>query len=268
MKDKKILGLRLGDLAVLLLVCGLVVLMVKHFKHEDEWRTIKVRVSGQKGWFVHPPYWMGEAIGVGMVERGTDGEKLAEITRVENYQRGNEYQDLYVTVNVKGVQDKTSGIFSFKSRPLQVGKEVEFEFPQVYFSGIVIADEDDLSEVTSQWFRVRMKWKDVYPWEANALEEGMEMRGDSRGEYVAKILDVASQWADRSVETDRGTVVAGRDPRKRDVVIDMELSADEYGDGYYFAGHQKFKVGEMIWIYFPEVDVEKVLVMDVEKIEK
>ncbi len=275
-KNKKILGLRLGDLAVLLLVCGLVVLMVKHFKRQDEWKTVKVKISGKEGWFVNPPHWLGEALKVGLIEKSVDGETMAEITRIENYERGDEDRDLYLTVRVKGVQNETSGIFSFKSRPLQVGKEVEFNFPQARVSGIVIADENKSEKDSGDWFQVKMRWSDINPWQAEALREGLVMRGDTEREYIAKVIKVRIEPAKKSVTTDRGIVVVGRDPIKKDAVIEMELWAQKHGDEYYFGGHQKLKVGEPLWVYFPEVDVDRISfesfrqlsVMEVERMEQ
>ncbi len=263
---QKIFGLNIIDVFILLLVCLGVIFIVKKYQKKDQWRIVRVQVANPNGWGGYDsqgsPFWLSDKIEKGMKELTSDGEISAEILEIQDYERGNEERDLYLIIEVNGYYDKTKEKFVFKNQPLAVGSLVEFDFSEVSFFGWVVDENYNLSRENTEWFEVEVKWEEVDPWQAKVLEKGMVMRGFGE-EIIAKLIDFQSENADIVTTDDLGRVYVKNNPLKRDVYLTLKLNVEKFGDEYYFAGHQKLKVGEKLWVYFEEIDLEELRVMEV-----
>lgn len=162
-------------------------------------------------------------------------------------------------VKVKGFYDRTKEQFVFKNRPLAVASLVEFNFGKVKIFGWVVDDDYNLQNKELDWFRVEAKWLEVYPWQLEALEKGMVMDGFG-DKKIAKLIDFKGENADMITTDNLGRVYVRKNPLERDVYLTFKLLAEKHGNEYYFAGHQKLKVGEKLWVYFKKIDLEEIKV--------
>jgi hypothetical protein len=264
---KKIFGLRVLDIFILLVVASGVVLVVKIFRHKEEWRQIRVEVSGQSWWVGYaesPPWWMGDLLKPGLVDKDSGGDKIAEIIEVEDFERGNETSDLYLTIKVRGVFDKSRNQFMFKNRPLEAGSFVEFHFNDVFISGIIIDNDFQKKQKKETCFVVSGKWSEIAPETASVLEKGMVMKNSASGSEIARLLSFRVDDHQIYTVDSFGRVHLKKNPLLKDIYLDLRITTTLYGDQYYFAGHQKVKVGEWLWVYFPEVDLEKIRITNLE----
>jgi len=255
---KKTFGLNVFDVFIGLIIVSVVVGIVKFYKREDQWRVIKIQLTDQyQQWWQGTPFWIIENIKVGNIEKGAGGELIAKVEELESYERGDGTRDVYLIVKIKGFYNANKGKFIYKNRPVEVGGAIELHLNKVLALGLVISDDYKKEEIDKDWLEVRFKWLDVFPWQAEMLEPGLQMRFSDSEEESAEILSVSSRLAEVAIETSYGYIVVAQNPLKRDVVLRLKLLAEKRGDNYYFAGHQKLKVGEPLWVYFPEVDIDK-----------
>lgn len=265
--SKKIFNINIFDVFVLLIVCFGVIFIVKKFQRKDQWRTIRIQVADPDGWSGYENrgsmFWLARGLEKGLVEKSSDGEVIAEILEVQDYERGNEKRDLYLIIKVKGFLNKTKNQFVFKSRFLGVASLVEFYFDKVHVLGWVVDEKWDSSDMDLTTFEVKARWENVYPWQAEALKKGLVMNGFG-DKQIAELKSFRIENADLVTTDSLGQVYLRKNPSKRDVYLTFKLSAEKYGDEYYFAGHQKVKVGESLWVYFENVDLESIRVSSVD----
>lgn len=255
-RKKKILGVSVLDVFVLTVIASLVIGLVKFYKREDQWRMVRMQVTNQyQQWWLGTPYWIGENIKVGDIERGSGGETIAEVIDIDDFERGDETRDVYLVIKVKGFYDGNKNKFIYKNRPIEVGASIELHLDKALISGVVVNEDYKEEKVEKEWLEVKLRWSDVFPWQAEKLRYGLKMKANDQKE-VAEILSVNSQLSRVTTETAYGYLRVSQDPLKRDVVLTLKLLAEKHGSEYFFAGHQKVKVGEPLWVYFPEVDVD------------
>jgi len=203
----------------------------------------------------------------GEVEVGSGGEEITQVLRVENYERGNETRDIYLTVKLTGYFNQRSQKFIFKSRPIEVGAPIELHLSKVFVTGLVMNDDLEEAKPETKEFKVVGRWRDVDPWQAREVKVGEKMVDAGSGKAIAEILGVRKELpsTDILISSYKGVVSIQKDPKRRDLIITMDLLAEKHGNEYYFAGHQKLKVGEVIWVYLSNVDIEYMSVMEIKE---
>ena len=105
---------------------------------------VKVKM-GQGLWWASTaktPIWFVNSIKKGDTESGLTGNPSAKILSVRYYPWGGSNQyDVYLILKLRVTGNKKTG-YSFNRSTIGVGAPIDFEFPSVQFSGIII----DLSE--------------------------------------------------------------------------------------------------------------------------
>lgn len=274
MKLFKNFGLR--EAFIVLLIAGLSVGLVKFFSRQaGVWRTIRVEVAGaswaQGGSPISPPFWLSENIKVGEVELGVDGTKIAEITKIENFERGDEKADIYLIVKVKTELNKKMNRHIFKGRAIEVGSLIEFRFKQALVGGQIIDDQVPENGYEQKEVIIKGRWQSQEPWRVNQVKIGDKMIDRGTGKVVAEILSVwpepASQRTTVKVASADQLLVSSS-PRWVDGVLRIRLLLEKHDDRWYFGGHQKVKVGRHLWLYLPEVDIPYMEIEAVDEVNK
>ncbi len=262
MKYLKKLGLR--EVFIGLLIAGLSITVVKYFSRQaGVWRTIRVEVTGND-WTIdsygtsRPPFWLSEKIKKGDVELGVDGSKIAEIVRVENYERGDERADVYLTVKVKTELNQKLQRYIYKGRAIEVGSPIELRLSRALVAGQVIDEQIPEEGYKTKEVIIKGRWHSQEPWRINQVQIGDKMVDRGSNQAVAEILSVwteaATQKATINLASDNQIKVSSS-PRWVDGMITARLVLEEHDNRWYFGGHQKVKVGRYIWLYLPEVDL-------------
>lgn len=273
MKLIKNFGLR--EAFIGLLIAGLSIAIVKHFSRQaGVWRSIRLEVVGSN-WISNPvepakpPYWLGDKINLGDKELGINGEEIAKVLRVENYERSDERTDLYITVRVKTELNQKLGKYIFKGKAIEVGAPIELRLDKVFVSGQIIDDQVQEEVNKSKEVIIKGRWRNQEPWRINQIHVGDQMLDLGSNQVVAEILSVwtesPSLQATINITYDRQLEI-NSSSRWVDGIIKAKLKLEEYGDNkWYFAGHYKIKVGQHIQLILPTVDV---LYMEIEEIEE
>lgn len=255
--SNKILGL--------LLVMGLMVGVVKYFGKSQITEEVRIEVLTKKGYNLeNPANWMNEIIKVGEKEFGLDGKVLVNINKVDSYPQGDDKYKVYLTLEVTGIKDKKTGYLVYKGKPVVVGEVIDIVFEKMKLSGI-ITHIGEAVKIGKRVVEAEVRWLSQDPWIVEGVRVGDKSINFGNGEVVAEILTkrVEAPSTDIFVENNvNGLISVTKDPKKKDLVMKVRLLVEDDGGVLVYAGHQKIKVGEPLWIYTENIDMEAVEVMN------
>lgn len=251
------------------LIVGFLIVLVLVFvlfqtRSKKEWLKVEVKIASSYSWQSYsnsPPFWLGESINVGDSEFNSQGKKIAEVLDIKTYElspndeiEATTRKDFYLTLNLQVDKDARTGKLKFKNQPLEIGAPIELHLKNTYFPALIL-NLENVQEKETLSLIIEGIWLNTFPWNAEAIPVGGEMK-DGMGNIVAKILDKQIFLADITVKTDDGRVLARKDPLKRDVFVKAQILVKKQGENFYFREDQKVKIGENLFLHFPEVDVE------------
>lgn len=271
MKLYKNFGLR--EAFIILLIAGLSISLVKYFSRQaGVWRTVRIEVTGNN-WTndpysnSKPPFWMSERIKEGDIELGVDGTEIAKVVKVENYERGDELAEIYLIVKVKTEFNKKLNKFVFKGQAVEIGLPIQLRLNRVFVNGQVIDDQVPKEGYEKKDIIIKGRWKGQEPWKVQQISVGDKMVDRGNNQPVAEILSVWLEPSIKMVGIDpkySDQLVISSNPRLVDGMVRAKITVEKHDDRWFFAGHQKVKVGRSIWIYLPEIDI---LGMEIETLE-
>ena len=144
---KRLQSLSFFEIFISLSIITLVVFVVKYFGLKVEWKTIRVEVIN-KSWAENynpygyrTPFWLSDKIKVGQKEYGKSGVVIAEIIGVDNYVRGGEEAEVYLTVKVRTTYQRALRQYIFKDKPLDLGSAIEIAPDQNIIYGQIIDND-------------------------------------------------------------------------------------------------------------------------------
>jgi hypothetical protein len=281
--QKKFARVTFAHLAVLLLVVLGTVGVVKFFGKRGEWRVIKIQVIG-KDWSTvpnavysgyRPPYWLAESVKKNDVELSVGGGKIAEVVDVEQYSRGGPDYDMYLTVRINGILNAKTNKYVFKGRAIEVGAPVELRLDRALVFGQITSDHVPPEGYKTTHVVVTALYRNADPWIINNIKIGDAMSGGPDGRVVAEVLALTTEpTRGRLLFTDSaaagrisasGDLFIDRDPKLQDLHVRARLLVEKHNDEWFFGGYQAIKAGNLLWLYFPNVNLKS---MEIESVEK
>lgn len=175
----------------IIVLCVLFVGMVSVYKlfiAKPTYVYVKVKV-GQGLWWANtqrPSLWFVKAIQRASEEKDLTGQTTAKILSVVYYPwYGSGQYDAYTTMRLRvskaGKEDK----YNFKRQTIGVSTPIDFEFPNVQFSGTIIQMSDRPIQEKYTEKIVYLTKKNAFPWEYAAIKVG-----DSYFNGMTKTLEV------------------------------------------------------------------------------
>lgn len=255
------------DWLVVFVVLATLAFFSSYLFRVERWVEVEVLVSPEKWWWQaeSPPFWLAESIEIGDNELDAFGRKVAEVADYRIYEKGGSTKDVYLKLNLKIGIDKRKKKLVFKNRPLEVGSPIELNLSNTLINGMVTYVQGLPDKRKTVEKKIKAKWMDIFPSQAEIVTIGSKMQ-DGQGRAIAEILDKKVSYAEKTIlETESGDrlYVTATDPLRRDVVLTIWLLTKEQGGILYFTDNQKIKVGERIWIYFPEIDIQGALITEI-----
>ncbi len=136
---------------------------------------VKVKV-GQGLWWANtsrPNAWFVEAIKQAKVEVDLTGQPIAQIQGVRYYRwwGGGDF-NTYVTAKLRVSKLGKTGKYNFKRSTIGVGAPIDFEFPNVQFSGTImtISEKPLIEKYVEKTIYMTKKY--AYLWEYDAMQVG------------------------------------------------------------------------------------------------
>ncbi len=247
-----------------------VIVTVKYFGKGYEKEVVRIdftsHVSDARGGEYYPS-WFNNVLKVGDEERGPDGRVSAKILKKDSYQQADERFKYYLIIELVGLKDKRSGFLKYKGRPVQVGQEIEIDFPEVKVNGVV-THLGDKSYLKKENYLVYLKFEDQDKKIVEKIKPGQVVLNYGTGEEIGKIEKVEIEAANNKMllnnTWERTQVVVSTN--RVDVNIKIRLVVETDGGIPVYAGNQKLKIGEPLWVYSEGVDIKEAQVVGLERL--
>ena len=271
--EKRLKALTIFDIFVSISIVVFVVFVVKFFQEKTGWKTIRVEIIN-KNWAENynpygyrTPFWLSDKLRIGQKEYNKTGQVIAEITNIENYERGSEEAQVYLTLRIKATYQKQLHQDLFKNKPLTLGSAIEIVPDQnTVYGQVVDLDVPPLGYPQKKMIvTARGRGIDQYIIDNIKINDTMDNRNNQTS--IATIIDFHTENATRvfaSEVSDTNKFVSFKtNPNTKDVVVKFELTANQIDNRWYFAGNQQIKVGNPLYFYGQSISLYNLEIEDV-----
>lgn len=265
------------DIFALFAICFVIAVTYFFFSRKTEYLNVTLRLFNQELPEVfldsnQPKAWHVEQIQVGYAQKNQFGETLIEVTDVYSYPNGYLYEDVYVTIKIKAVQNKVTGQYIYEGSPLLVHDIKSFKIKNLLIAGEIIDIFQKEKELKKFQLKINLDTKraDGYSNNSEALVrgienyiadlmiEGLEIK-DSRGTNIVVVTGVEKKPGQRIVAAPNGLKYL-HDPELTIVTLYLDLWAEKINNKYLYRKKEAMLVGEKIWLTFDKVSVSGTIV--------
>lgn len=226
-------------------------LLNNKFNQIIKWTTVRISIQNPNLWYDgnSPKYWYGEQFTKGNIAYNSVGEKIAEITNVENYDLGGNNRRIFLTVLLKLTYNKKRQSYEYEYKPFAAGSLIKLNFPNIEAQGVVVNVGKNASIMSERI--VTIENKRVTAEVADQVKIGDKMV-DSENNPVAEILNKSSTTSSTYDYSDiRGKKIITYDPLYRHLILQIKVRAYEQANQFYFVDQTDLRSGEMMYLSFP-----------------
>ena len=273
MVKNKLLKLTVFEVFISISIVVFAVFIVKFFGLKVEHKIIRIEVIN-KSWGENynpygyrTPFWLSDKLQIGQKEYSKSGKVIAEIIDIDNYERGGEEAEVYLTVKVITKYQKRLHQHFFKNKPLDLGSAIEISPDQNIVYGQIVDNDVTAEGYRNKEFTVTARGRGLSQYIIDSIRIGEIMKNRYHDETIATIVDfytekttkvyvsdVASKYQYLSFETN---------PNTQDAIVKFKIKASQIDDRWYFAGHQHIKKGSDLYFYGQDVN----LFLEIEDVE-
>ena len=262
------------------LIIALIILMILGFfiynrlQRQITWINVRISVENSDWWYKgsEPSYWYASNLKVGDVIKDSAGKIVAEVSKVDNYDGGEYYRDIYVDLKLRVDFDKKKKQYLYEFKPLVVGSSLLLNFAQFQLRGLVIGLENQHPQYLYKTIKVSGKHAERIK-RANSLLITKEVAEKvqpgaqafaGNGELVAEVLEVKKKPATYHEYSDiRGRMELVQNPDFYDLEMLVKVKALQALGIYYYVNNTALKVGNFIWLQFPEFALEDMKIIEI-----
>lgn len=209
--------------------------------------------------------WFSQLYNAGMKEKDGFGRPVAEVLNIYSYNSSPNSQNVYLTVKLKAIYNRSTGQYLFRGKPILAGSEIKLYLDTVYTVGIVsrVGESDDENRkykvvVKAQLFNSNttpfLNTTGVYPFFADALNEGDTLL-DSQKNPIITIQEKQISDALIIVPQENGRSVFSSNGLLKDVVYTLEINAVRFNDKYFVFDDIPIIIGNVIPLHTDTVSV-------------
>lgn len=213
-----------------------------------------------------PKSWYIEQIEVEKAQKNQFGEKLVEIVDVYTYPNAFVYNDVYVTLKVKAIQNKITKQYLFEGSPLLIHDIRSFKIQDLLLHGEIIDISEKERETKKFKVVLELLPKNIdyvnnseslilglKNYIADLFVEGLAVK-DSKNTELVKITKVEKKPGERIIANTNG-LIKYLDTDRTQVFLHVDLLAEKINDHYFYRKKETLAVGENLWLNFDEVNV-------------
>lgn len=216
-----------------------VVSFYKLFIAKPTYVYAKVKV-GQGMWWAStqkPSLWFVKAIQEAKEQKDLTGKPVVTLLGVTYYpytlsQALAGQYDVYVTVKLKVSAVGKKGTYNFNRETIGVSAPIDLEFPNVQFSGTIIALSEQPFIEKYEYKMVYLTKRIPYPWEFEQIKIGDVQQIGKR--EVFRILDVYSGGISESTLLQQGTLISAQ---TNSYTVKSQILV-KHEDGQYIFGEE------------------------------
>jgi hypothetical protein len=215
-----------------------------------------------------PKAWYVEQIIPGKSQKNQLGETLIEIADVYSYPNAYVFNDVYVTLKIKALQNKVTKQYLYEGIPLLIHDVRSFKVKDLLISGEIIDLFEKKRDLKS--FKLVLKIKEnevkvdyvnnsqvlikgIDNHIADLLKEGITVK-DSENTNLVEVTKVEKNPGERELTNTSG-IVKIIDPERTQVYLHVDLLAENINDYYFYRKKESLLVGENLWLNFDQVSV-------------
>ncbi len=229
------------------------------FKRDTVFITAKFKVTNDNVFFQADPLQSEFALGymVGDSEKDELGRVNAQIVSIESYKTAPNNQVVYLDIRLKALYNPRTEQYSVKGKNIIFGESFDFSFRKSHILAMVVdfpgfRDSKEIQStktiVKTQIRDTSRSFSDTYgipDYLANGIHPGDTVK-DSKGNVLAKILDIQILPAQRMVVSSAGQPFIVNDPYLKDVYCTIELSTTKIQGKTYMFGYIPVIVGNVV----------------------
>lgn len=273
------------DLLIIITVAFvLLFLLYSRFQRKSQWIDIRVSVENVDWWYQGSPprYWYASDLKNGDIAKSSFGKDIAEVIKVDNYDIGGPYRNIYVDLKLKVVYDKNRNQFLYEFKPLTVGSSVIINFSNQQIRGIVTKIGGNNIDYSYKIIKIQRKSyqnvtttnsnastavnnvnKPITPEMANKINVGDKLF-DNNNSLIAEVLDVKNDVSSYYEFSDnRAQNIKTYNPYYRDLEVTLRVKTYKEMNLEFFINQAAIKIGSKIWIPFPEYSLEDFEIIDI-----
>jgi hypothetical protein len=271
---KRLQALSPIEVFIMITIVFLTIFTVKFFGRKKEFITIKVEVIKQN-WLnnydpygYRAPFWISDKVKIGQTEKDKAGKTIATLIDLENYERGDEEAELYLTVRIQATLDKRTGVYYFKDKPLNLGSSVELNLDSIELYGQVIDNNVPKSGYPIKYFNVTTRARNLDSWVYEKIAPGMKVYNRATKELVGEITKVNLEKSSlQEIKTDStGRYLTLASEKNKDAVITTKLKAYQMDGKWFFTGHQDLKINSSLYLYTNQMNLYGLEIQNIEEI--
>ncbi|MFA5025599.1 MAG: hypothetical protein WC503_03780 [Candidatus Shapirobacteria bacterium] len=265
--------LSIFEIFVSISIIVLVVFLIKFFGQKVEWKTVRIEVIN-KSWAENynpygyrTPFWLSDKLKIGQKEYGKSGKVIAEIINIENYERGSEEADVYLTVKLRTTFQKRIQQHIFKNKPLDLGSAIEISPNQNVVYGQIVDIDMPSSGYPKKTFTVTARGRGIDGYIINNIKVNDVMKNRYDQNVVATITAFHTEKTTRlyvsELTNNNQTLGFKLNENAKDIVVTFKVTTELIDGRWYFAGHQQIKVGNSIYFYGQNINLYGLEIEDV-----
>ncbi len=230
---------------------------------KDEWVNVSIRVMNDEWWWpgTDPESWYSEGLKVGDVALNSFGKPVAKITQIDLVDLGVSKYRTTIHLQLLVTHDTVKQLYLYNFQPLLVSKSIDLNFRDHSVKGIVTAI-NQLSE-EKKYKKLDVKMTSIFPWAAASYKVGL-FAINPQGQRTAEILKLQiSPHVSRVFSDRRGEMISVVNQDYRDVYATVSVLSYKTGDVWYRVDGAQLKVGDTIWLHFPETTMKDAQILKV-----
>jgi hypothetical protein len=198
-----------------------------------------------------------------MVEKDSSGRTIAKITKIENYERGNEEAEIYLTLEVNIQTNKLTGVTYFKNKPLALGGPIELNVDNIIVVGQVVDNQAPSNGYPTKVFTTTLKARNLEPHIYEKIKPGLTMFNRSTQEPIVVITSVKyedSQLQPVALTNSSKYLYTYSSSNNKDVTMTAQITAYQLDGKWFFSGHQNLKPSNTfnsgsVYIYTSDINL-------------
>ncbi len=262
------------EIFIIITIAFLTIFIVKFFGRKKEFITIKVEVIKQN-WLnnydpygYRAPFWISDKVEIGQTEKDKAGKTVATLIDLENYERGNEEAELYLTLRIQTTLDKRTGVYYFKDKAVNLGSTIDLNLNNIELRGQVIDNNVPENGYPIKHFNVTARARNLDPWVYQKIIVGQKIYNRATNETIGEIIQVDLEKSSlQEIKVDNtGKYLLANSGQNKDAIIKIKLRTYQMDNKWFFSGHQDLKIGSSLYLYTNQTNLYNLDIQNVEEI--
>ena len=252
-------------------VAALVLFIIKFFGYREEFATVKIEVI-KKNWTENydpygyrAPFWLSDKIKPGQTQKNKAGKIVATLLDVENYERGGEEAEIYLTVKIKVLKNTRTGEYTFDDKPINLGSEISLTLNNINIQGQIIDNHVPQTGYPTKYFLVKARGRNINPDVYSKITPGLKMFNRSNNDPIAEITKVNIENPSFQKVTIIDNHLQAISNEYKDIVIEAKIKCYQIDGKWFFSGHQNIKALEGLYIYTDVINLYNFEIEDVQE---